>query len=266
MNNLKKLRKEKNLTLKKVAEDNGIAESQLSFYENGKRQPRDQKTWENLADYFEVSVSYLMGLDDNSRDKLDIMNNFNLWLKFTQRVYNLSDIKFLELINSYVEFYKGQKPITMSNLNSFKSKELAPTDFLILVIANLLNVDFQIFKEGQILSAYERPKIEALLKKSGFSIVKEPAISNLINALNSAPIMQFSFPDIIQMYSNNLIEKNQIKDRISLVSYLSERQAGLEEATTNDSIPVEIRMDLEIEANSISEQLHRLEAYTEIFE
>lgn len=62
MNRLKKLRCEKGLTLKKVASDNDLAESQLSFYENGKRAPRDNKTWEKLANYFNVSVSYLMGL------------------------------------------------------------------------------------------------------------------------------------------------------------------------------------------------------------
>uniref|UniRef100_UPI00115EDE19 helix-turn-helix domain-containing protein n=1 Tax=Enterococcus faecalis TaxID=1351 RepID=UPI00115EDE19 len=64
MNRLKKLRLEKGLTLKKVALDNDLAESQLSFYENGKRTPRDNDTWKKLADYFDVSISYLMGLSN----------------------------------------------------------------------------------------------------------------------------------------------------------------------------------------------------------
>lgn len=65
MNNLKKLRTEKGYTLKKVATENGLSESQLSFYENGKREPRDKKTWQNLAKYYNVSIAYVMGLTDD---------------------------------------------------------------------------------------------------------------------------------------------------------------------------------------------------------
>lgn len=71
LNNLKKLRKERKLTLKKVAQDNGIAESQLSFYENGKRQPRDQNVWKKLANYFDVPVAYVMGLTDSSWNDME---------------------------------------------------------------------------------------------------------------------------------------------------------------------------------------------------
>lgn len=69
-NRLKELRLEKGYTLKKVAFDNNLAESQVSFFENGKRSPRNQEIWEKLANYFDVSTAYLMGLDDNL-DKLN---------------------------------------------------------------------------------------------------------------------------------------------------------------------------------------------------
>lgn len=71
---LKELRLKKGLTLKKVASDNGLAESQLSFYETGKRKPRNSATWEKLADYFNVSVSYLMGLSDEKIDEKEALN------------------------------------------------------------------------------------------------------------------------------------------------------------------------------------------------
>lgn len=34
---------------------------QLSSYENGRRSPREESTWEPIADYFKVPVSYLLG-------------------------------------------------------------------------------------------------------------------------------------------------------------------------------------------------------------
>ena len=65
MNRLKELRLEKDLSLKEVATSVGLAESQLSYYENGKREPRKgSDTWKNLANYFDVSVGYIMGISN----------------------------------------------------------------------------------------------------------------------------------------------------------------------------------------------------------
>lgn len=64
MNRIKELRKAKKITVKDLAEQLGIAQSMLTNYENGSSIPRDQSIWEKLSEYFEVSVSYLMGLTD----------------------------------------------------------------------------------------------------------------------------------------------------------------------------------------------------------
>ena len=63
MNKLREARKIKGLTLKEVAEDTGILEQVLSYYENEKREPK-KETWIKLADYYNVPASYLMGLPD----------------------------------------------------------------------------------------------------------------------------------------------------------------------------------------------------------
>jgi len=68
LNKLKELRGKKGLTLKEMSallnEKYGlnISDGQLSNYENGKRAPRDNKTWEILADFFGVNIGYVMGL------------------------------------------------------------------------------------------------------------------------------------------------------------------------------------------------------------
>lgn len=67
MNRLKELRLDKNITLKHLrnvlVHKYGVmvTDGQLSLYENGKRSPRNPEIWESLADYFGVSVPYLLG-------------------------------------------------------------------------------------------------------------------------------------------------------------------------------------------------------------
>lgn len=68
---LKKLRKEKGLYQKDVAEDIGLTASAIGFYEQGKRKP-DNDTLQKLADYYDVSTDYLLGRTNerSSADKI----------------------------------------------------------------------------------------------------------------------------------------------------------------------------------------------------
>lgn len=59
MENLKLLRKQKNITMKQLGEIIGVSESAVSQYENGKRQP-DQTTLIKIADYFNVPIDYIL--------------------------------------------------------------------------------------------------------------------------------------------------------------------------------------------------------------
>ncbi|OQQ93742.1 hypothetical protein B6U55_03130 [Ligilactobacillus salivarius] len=63
MNRLRQVRKQKGLTLVKVAEDTGVSIANLSRYESVDVEPR-RETWIKLADYYDVPVAYLMGLPD----------------------------------------------------------------------------------------------------------------------------------------------------------------------------------------------------------
>jgi len=57
---LEKLRVEKNLTHQQMADMLGITRQAYGNYENGKREP-DLKTLSKLADFFNVSLDYLLG-------------------------------------------------------------------------------------------------------------------------------------------------------------------------------------------------------------
>lgn len=60
---LKELRTSQNLKQKDIAEALGISVQAYSNYENGNREP-DLETLNNLANYFKVSVDYLLGRAD----------------------------------------------------------------------------------------------------------------------------------------------------------------------------------------------------------
>lgn len=60
MNRIKQLRKDKNMTLVELGEKLNLPKGTLSRYENGIREPKI-KTWQALADYFNVSIAYLKG-------------------------------------------------------------------------------------------------------------------------------------------------------------------------------------------------------------
>ncbi|MBT0944456.1 helix-turn-helix domain-containing protein [Streptococcus lutetiensis] len=106
MTRLKELRQEKDLTLLELREElkgkQGItfSTSQLSSFENGKRSPRRKDAWKLIADYFNVSVPYLLGYDNDSEKqiRIDTLNNV------LNKLYQTHD---LLLEKASKEFWKG---------------------------------------------------------------------------------------------------------------------------------------------------------------
>ena len=76
MNRLRQVRKQKEITLKEVAEDVGIADNTLQQYETEKREPK-KETWIKLADYYCVPVAYLMGLPSGLVEYIDQLGYLN---------------------------------------------------------------------------------------------------------------------------------------------------------------------------------------------
>lgn len=61
---LKTLRKQRGISQLKLAMDLGMNQNSISRYENGEREA-DYKTLIALADYFNVSIDYLLERTDN---------------------------------------------------------------------------------------------------------------------------------------------------------------------------------------------------------
>ena len=63
---LKELRKEKNISQLKLALDLSMNQNTISRYETGEREA-DYKTLIKIADYFNVSIDYLLERTDNPK-------------------------------------------------------------------------------------------------------------------------------------------------------------------------------------------------------
>ncbi|MFW6047190.1 MAG: helix-turn-helix domain-containing protein [Candidatus Woesearchaeota archaeon] len=90
-NRLKELRGEKNITQNKLAEHLGVSRSTIAGYETGKRKP-EYETLQKLANYFSVSVDYLIGNTDEMKPAQKIKQAISddpelvdFWDKLSQR-------------------------------------------------------------------------------------------------------------------------------------------------------------------------------------
>lgn len=71
-NQIKRLRKEKDLLQKELAKELGLTQQTISLYESNKREP-DSEILYKIASYFGVSVDYLLGIS-SERTPADKIN------------------------------------------------------------------------------------------------------------------------------------------------------------------------------------------------
>ena len=63
---LRELREKSHVSQVKLAIDLGLSQNSISRYENGEREA-DYATLISIADYFDVSLDYLLGRTDNPK-------------------------------------------------------------------------------------------------------------------------------------------------------------------------------------------------------
>ena len=92
---IKKLRIEKNLTIRELANELDVSYSSIGMYEQGRRQP-NYETLEKIADFFNVDMNFLLG-------KSEIRNSYNMGLdEKDEKIY-----KALKLNYIYVPRYSN---------------------------------------------------------------------------------------------------------------------------------------------------------------
>lgn len=104
---LKALRNEKKIFQKKLASDLNLSQETISLYESNKREP-DYETLNRIADYFDVSIDYLLGrthiketIDNYIDEKIPhlISEDITNYNKSNNNFINISTIVKLSLKN-----------------------------------------------------------------------------------------------------------------------------------------------------------------------
>lgn len=112
---LKELRKEKDLYQKELADKLNIGRTTIANYEQGKRFP-DKDTLNKIADYFNVSVDYLLGRTNHRQDPNEKITKaleeqpelLDFWEQFKKResmqllfkqTRNMSDKSIQDVVN-----------------------------------------------------------------------------------------------------------------------------------------------------------------------
>lgn len=132
MNRLKELRQEKKLSQKELAENIGVHYRTLQNWENGESQIKPEKA-QQLADYFGVSVGYLLGYSEY-RDSQEA--SYQLYRKDSNdpfnhvkaRVYSLLGDDLMKVLED--QYVTGHDDPDYSKLTSFLSavNQLSYTD------------------------------------------------------------------------------------------------------------------------------------------
>ncbi len=119
MNRIKQLRKEKGLSQAQLAKEVGISNQIISFYENNKREPKIE-TWQSLADFFNVSVPYLQGIDDKpntgySKDYIYKQLDDAYKEKWEDPTGQIMGGSFDKTVDAYLKQAKIKKPSKIDN-------------------------------------------------------------------------------------------------------------------------------------------------------
>ena len=117
-NKLKRLRENKNLLQKELANIIGISLSSISMYERGERQP-DNETLKKFSKFFNVSIDYLLdneikdetSIDDEMKE-IDTIKKLLIKNGFMSKNEDLTEKeldKLFQFVNANKEFLKDSK-------------------------------------------------------------------------------------------------------------------------------------------------------------
>lgn len=144
-NNIGKLIKDSKKKLTEISDSTGIAYPTLSGYNQGIRTPK-KKNAKILAEYFGVSIPYLLGIDDNPvlvnpgstkeifkgfakvlQGKSTIENKITQWTPFGEDLaIILAELNQSEALSDYIDFLatkKGFNPVLVKAVKEFIADE-----------------------------------------------------------------------------------------------------------------------------------------------
>ncbi|KYD11045.1 hypothetical protein B4102_0105 [Heyndrickxia sporothermodurans] len=163
---IRQLRKEKGMTLRDLSNELEIPFTTLGNYERGDRQPNFE-TFKAIAEYFEVSIDYLVGrVDARNMDEYLLQTDYELLSKLLRE----ADPKVRELAANL--FNRLYSIVTNNEFSVPKIKELAP-------LSKILDSLFDIKKEA----AYTRGGTQTKYEYASKYIKEKENIDKSLNEL-----------------------------------------------------------------------------------
>ncbi len=110
LKNLKKLREEKGVSQKQLADVVSVSQQSINKYENHNIEP-DIDTLIKMADYFETSVDYIIG-HSNIRRKIEVVNSYDLNIEEAKLIENYRNLSNKQrksiglIIENYMDMLK----------------------------------------------------------------------------------------------------------------------------------------------------------------
>lgn len=166
MERIKELRKEKKITMKQLGDIIGVAESTISLYENGKRQP-DNDILLKLAEYFNVSVDYLLGYNIESKEIQTARKNAKklyeehpgMPFDYIEKKTHTNYATFHSWINGYGDFFNNKLYILADLFNVSVDYLLGLTTSPSFVEKEMQGIDFALWGEVKDLTDEEKQDI-----------------------------------------------------------------------------------------------------------
>lgn len=142
MNRIKQLRKEKKLSIVDVAEHMGVQKLNVLKWEHGASQISIREA-KKLADFFGVSVGYLLGLDTTENDSItDLIAKINHWADERNLKQADPKIQWMRITEEVGEIRDVLlKPTKFNEPQTALKDAIGDTLVTIIVLAHQLDLD-----------------------------------------------------------------------------------------------------------------------------
>lgn len=148
MNRIKELRKEKKLTQQDVADAMGISRRGFQKWENGDSQLKPEKA-KQLADFFGVSVGYLLNYSNSKKDPFDdyipTPREYRSWQEFDYMQLSKTDLDF----HDYEKLRKHLEPFALELLLNYFFCSDDERDLLRTIAKKFAKKDAVSFKKSE---------------------------------------------------------------------------------------------------------------------
>lgn len=168
-NRIRDLRKEKNETIEDIAELLGVSRATINNYERGTHEPK-LATWKKLADYFNVPVGYIQGVEPY-RTRNEAKYAFNKAIEddsdaFVHRKYSVLDPFLATHGDKYDELFLSVQNILKFSEDEFDKLDLIQKRRLAWVIESLLDTPSQILESNNYIDGEENRFIDVMVTAS----------------------------------------------------------------------------------------------------